>query len=69
MLQMRPVLQVAAMIASAGSRSGATAENAFESLAASLNRIAGIQENMMQQHAIDQEHQKKMEDTRFEVKE
>jgi hypothetical protein len=36
-----------AMIASAGSRSGATGDHAFEPLPASLNRIAEIQENMV----------------------
>ena len=56
------------VIVSTGSRTGTTTgENAFEPLAASLNRIAGIQENTVQQRVIDRDHQKRMEDTRFKV--
>jgi hypothetical protein len=39
----------------------------FEPLAESLNRIAVIQENMVEQRIIDREHQKAMEENRFVV--
>ena len=39
----------------------------FEPLAESLNRIASIQETMVEQRITDREHQKAMEENRFMV--